>query len=298
MRYQCKTMSLLTVIDACMRIFEDDGEELGIIINSFEDEEETLYSESYFADGVSVTYTEAEDCSKLTILVGETTITVIGESDSMLRDAQINGSKKYITDALIGKSFVNEAEYSILLDFCVKYSASAYEITETYEDGFPKELTLNETCIGMFVIPNGPYSLKSMESMDSQNAKAKNIRETLSINGIESEDDENLIQIWWTSWHAQFWYDNLGDHHPVIVYNGKEYELKMPSLVPAKLLKDINEFDPEEITIIGDIYVVLPDGKWDMRPVEITCSPIAMQTITRYRQFGRFEEVVKKLARG
>ena len=126
--------------------------------------------------------------------------------------------------------------------------------------------------IAIFIIPNGPRSVRESKMLDYQIGQLRAIEAFYSI---KLDDDDWLVQFWATDRSDRSGNGNLNDHG-YVDENGDLH--RFPIYIPLSLIKDKQE---------GDILRINGDqGRFTLQ---------CLQRPYRYRRFGRFEEVMSDL---
>lgn len=168
-----------------------------------------------------------------------------------------------------------------------------------------RELNINEpiTINGdIFIIPNSAPRLKDYW-MESFKAKMqKYMHQICELNGLKFDETvDRCVETWYTSPEMEC--DNIPDHDIHFEYEGEKYQLTFPSgrQLPSPLFKDKKEGDVVEIKV--PVYIRKYDrphykDKMFDEDIEtvVTLKLKLAQTEYRYRSFGNFEDVLKKVS--
>ena len=171
---------------------------------------------------------------------------------------------------------------------------------EALQKGFDADIVLRNINCDIFVIPNKGSVCKNYFLSDSLEKRMKEICEMNEIT-FDPETDK-LFQFWATN--DQF--ENMNDHGFRIDYNGWTYSFLLDSNLPAKLFEGKSEKDIVTVTIPMKPRLRYNDDKTMCEDFEDDEGPKAPvfwidfnfelnQESYRYRNFGKFEDVLKQV---
>ena len=139
-----------------------------------------------------------------------------------------------------------------------------------------------------FIIPNHSGKITNFW-LDDAARKAKEI--ATNVLGEEPNDDESYIQMWYVA--KDLGCDNLVDHSAWVDIDGEEYIIRMDSsYLPYTVLKGKNDGDTIDVSFISG------RREWDKTPegdIEVLMHVTLNQKYYRYRRFGSFNEVLRKV---
>jgi hypothetical protein len=147
-----------------------------------------------------------------------------------------------------------------------------------------------------FVIPNRAVRLVEFSKQPWMNDVYKYLLEMASLNNIELNDDDEIIQLWFHSEELES--DNLCDHgFNIRLNNGRMVSFRPKALqwVPLKLLESINEGD--SLLLISPSSSNFNIKRQSSVDAILHISMICQQQGYRYQSFGNFEDVVKKVCK-
>ena len=113
-----------------------------------------------------------------------------------------------------------------------------------------------------------------------------------SVLGKEPDEDERYIQMWYVVKDLNC--ENLSDHGARVELDGETYYIGMPtSFLPYSILKGKSDGDTIDVTFRNSWDIDLDHE--DEETVKITMHVTLNQKDYRYRNFGSFQEVLKKV---
>jgi hypothetical protein len=120
-----------------------------------------------------------------------------------------------------------------------------------------------------FIVPNAPFTLAD----DIAESTKDSILRTFENVGVTVEENEKLLEVWYTSSSCDNWTSHpWGENPEFFGSNG------LPQHLPQHLLEGIKE--GEELTL-----------QWGEKVITVR----AAQLGSRYRRFGSFDHVVQRL---
>ena len=153
----------------------------------------------------------------------------------------------------------------------------------------------------IFIIPNHAPRLEDYWMESFKTKMQKYMHQICELNGLKFDETvDRCVETWFTSPEMEC--DNIPDHHIYFECDGEKYQLIFPSgrQLPSPLFKDKKEGDVIEIKVPA--YIRKYDNPRYIDPVEgdvetiVTLKLKLAQTEYRYRNFGNFEEVLKKVS--
>lgn len=146
----------------------------------------------------------------------------------------------------------------------------------------------------IFVIPNSPDRVEYLieKGFHWMVRTIEACKKMFELNGWGTlPNDDKMVQIWWTS---EFCSD-FTSHHPIGILDEKEYEVKLLcDELPLSIIKDWKEGEKHTILIPIKLY---PFNKEDesietIAEVEVEVNQLGY----RYKTYGKFEDVIRKIA--
>lgn len=140
-----------------------------------------------------------------------------------------------------------------------------------------------------FIIPNRSGKLEDFVFSSTR----KDTKEVaVSVLDREPDEDERYIQMWYVVKDLNC--ENLVDHGASVELDGETYYIGMPtSFLPYSILKGKNDGDTIDVTFRNSWDIDLDHE--DEETVKITMHVTLNQKDYRYRNFGSFQEVLKKV---
>ena len=144
----------------------------------------------------------------------------------------------------------------------------------------------------LFIIPNAPVSVDDPVLKDStlfQETKEV-MNEICDMNSIDRlTDNDKLIQVWFSA-KEDFKCGNLCDHYGYIDDDEAEWDFRLQEqYLPARLLR--NHLEGNVVMINLPVYI--RNGS-DRQKVRMELSTTLSQSKYRYKNFGNFEDVMKR----
>ena len=143
----------------------------------------------------------------------------------------------------------------------------------------------------IFIIPNSPNPVENMAEGKWSTTRSKRwvsaMKEMFELNKWgEMPEDEKAVQIWWVAESC----GNVNDHHPMVMYEGKKYELKLDCpFLPISIIEDWKEGESHTINIPVSLYEWETNAKTE---TVFKATIIPSQLKYRYRRFGTFQECI------
>jgi len=141
-----------------------------------------------------------------------------------------------------------------------------------------------------FIIPNYAGPLEDFYLKSAQN-EAKEIATNLL--GKEPDENERYVEMWYGVEDLDC--DNLYAHGAHVTVDGKDYYINIGSpFLPYSVLKDKNDGDTVDVVFHNAVR-----KRWNEDPEDITViiHTTLNQKDYRYRSFGSFNEVLRKVTR-
>ncbi|MBP5593999.1 MAG: hypothetical protein J6Y02_01360 [Pseudobutyrivibrio sp.] len=141
-----------------------------------------------------------------------------------------------------------------------------------------------------FIIPNQAGKITAFWCSSA----AREVKElATSVLGEEPDEDEIYVQMWYVA--KDLGCDNLVDHRARVEIDGKKYVIGMEaSYLPYSLLRDRVEGDTISITFPNHTRVWEDELGYN---IPITMHVTLNQNDYRYRNFGPFQDVLRKVVR-
>lgn len=146
-----------------------------------------------------------------------------------------------------------------------------------------------------FIIPNGVPTIKSFFT-SYQKRYSDLCQKIYEINGIEYDEEnlgeEKMLEMWVTA-KEDLGSENLGSHGFKLEIDGTPKYCRFPNYLPLRLFEGKEEGDIVSITLPITAYTY-EDGETKCE-LYIRFHIRLAQTEYRYRNFGRFEELLAKM---
>ena len=151
-----------------------------------------------------------------------------------------------------------------------------------------------EANASMFIIPNSAGHIKDFCMTDRILRTTNKYCEDNNISF--NEENDWLVQIWIQSGEQDLFTDNFFRHALLIDYDDKEYYVTLHSdeWIPKQLI-DVSE--GEVVTLHFNNVTLTHKKDEDEMLADLTLHVTADQLNYRYRNHGRFEEVLQKVCR-
>lgn len=156
-----------------------------------------------------------------------------------------------------------------------------------------------EAKVECFIIPNRIGKISDLSFTAIRNEYKEKMIMISDLNGIEFDpENDTMMELWFTS-------DDLGSEN--LVDHGFNFELPdgtvirgcriNSSLLPTKLFEGKQEGDTVTLNLIGTYMDYRDDINMRLifKDVMLKCEVRLNQTEYRYRNHGRFEEVMQKI---
>lgn len=249
--------------------------EKGINFRRLKDAFTTIHYEGGY-NKIARLITEFYNIDHAVLLSYEELFSMIGELNkrrSSAKDAVLK------LEELLGEPMTKEINKRIE-DACRGYVGDLF--TKADPTSTPIEVAISG---GIFIIPNGPITMEKL------NFGKKRIERIIELNQLTLNEDSFLIQVW--SFDPNDDDSNFQDHYikGLPQYKIMRSSCKAVPRLPYELLKELKEGEvlrfKEEVLMENWER----DGKMAI-PIIINWELTASQLTTRYRRFGKFEEVL------
>ena len=141
-----------------------------------------------------------------------------------------------------------------------------------------------------FIIPNKSGKITDFWSGSVTNS----VKEVAtSVLGKEPDKNERYVQMWYVAKDLNC--DNLADHGAIVEIDGKKHNIRLASsYLPYSILKGKNDGDVIDVVFRNAYHEWLNDDV-DAAGEPITMHVTLNQKDYRYRNFGSFQETLKKV---